>query len=49
MSNKLQQARDIINDIDAQMAELFARRMKAAEMAYEYKREFGLPVLDPQR
>ena len=31
------------------MAELFVQRMKAAEMVFEHKKEFGLPILDPQR
>lgn len=49
MSNKLEEARAIINDVDAQMAELFVKRMRAAEMVYEYKQEHGLPILDPAR
>jgi len=49
MGNRLDEARAIINEIDAQMAELFVRRMKAAEMVYEYKKEFGLPILDAKR
>lgn len=49
MTNKLDEAREIINRVDSQMAELFAERMKAAEMVFEYKKEFGLPVSDPKR
>ena len=49
MSDKLNEAREIINRVDSQMAELFAERMKAAEMVFEYKKEFGLPILDPKR
>ena len=49
MSNKLDEAREIINRIDSQMAELFTQRMKAAEMIYEHKKEFGLPICDPER
>ncbi len=49
MSNKLEQARKIINEVDSEMAQLFVKRMKAAEMVYEYKREFGLPILDEKR
>ena len=49
MSNKLEEARRIINDVDAQMAELFVRRMRAAEMVYEHKKEYGLPIHDPVR
>ena len=49
MPNKLEEARQIINEVDAQMAELFAKRMRAAEAVYEYKKEFGLPILDQKR
>ena len=49
MENKLEEARKIINDVDTQMAELFVRRMKAAEMVYEHKKEYGLPILDQKR
>jgi len=49
MGNRLEEARAIINEIDAQMAELFVRRMKAAEMVFEYKKAFGLPILDEKR
>ncbi|MBE6731177.1 MAG: bifunctional chorismate mutase/prephenate dehydratase [Ruminococcaceae bacterium] len=49
MSSKLEEARKIINEVDSQMAELFVKRMKAAEMVYEHKKEFGLPILDEKR
>ena len=49
MPNKLDEARRIINEVDAQMAELFVRRMRAAETVYEYKKELGLPILDEKR
>ena len=49
MTNKLEEARKIINEADAQMAELFVKRMRAAEMVYEYKRRVGLPILDQTR
>ncbi|MBR3894972.1 MAG: chorismate mutase [Clostridia bacterium] len=49
MSNKLEEARKIINEVDARMAELFIQRMRAAELVYEYKSEFGLPILDQKR
>ncbi len=49
MANKLEEARKIINKVDAQMAELFVERMNAAEMVSEYKKEFGLPILDKER
>ena len=31
------------------MAELFIKRMRASEMVYEHKKEFGLPILDEKR
>ena len=49
MSNKLEEARKIINEVDSQMAELFVKRMRAAEMVYEHKKEYGLPILDQKR
>ena len=45
----LQQARTIINDVDTQMAELFVRRMQAAQMVAEYKKAHGMPILDAAR
>ena len=38
MTNKLEEARKIINEVDTQMAELFIKRMKASEAVYEYYR-----------
>ena len=49
MTNKLEDARKIINEADSKMAELFVKRMKAVETVYEYKKEFGLPILDEKR
>ena len=49
MSNKLNEARKIINRVDSQMAELFVERMRAAETIFEYKKEFGLPIYDAER
>ena len=49
MSNKLEEARKIINEVDTQMAQLFEKRMRAAELVYEHKKEFGLPILDEKR
>ena len=34
---------------DEQMAKLFVERMRAAEMVYEHKKEYGLPILDQKR
>ena len=49
MSNKLEEARKIINEADAQMAELFVKRMRAAELISAHKMEYGLPILDQKR
>ena len=49
MISKLEEARTIINEVDSQMAELFVKRMRAAEMVYEHKKEYGLPILDVKR
>ena len=49
MSNKLEDARKIINRVDAEMAKLFEERMAAAEIIAEYKMERGLPILDEAR
>ncbi len=47
--NKLEIARNQINNIDKQMAKLFEQRMKAAELVAEYKKENGLPIFDAAR
>ncbi len=49
MKNNLEIARDKINEIDAQMIELFKERMKASKMVALYKRENNLEVLDSKR
>lgn len=49
MKNNLEIARDRINEIDAQMIELFKERMKASKMIALYKRENNLDVLDSKR
>ncbi len=49
MANKLDEARKIINEVDSKMAALFVERMRAAEMVFEHKKEFGLPILDQKR
>ena len=49
MASKLDEAREIINEVDAKMAELFVKRMRAAELVYEHKKEFGLSILDQKR
>ncbi len=45
----LKQARENINRIDRQMAELFVQRMQAAEQVAEYKKLHALPILDAGR
>ena len=45
----IEHARKIINEVDAQMAQLFVRRMQAAEEVAAYKKERGLPILDAAR
>ncbi len=49
MSNKLEEARKIINEVDAKMAELFVKRMKAVELVFQHKQQFGLPIPDRKR
>lgn len=49
VTNKLEEARAIINEVDLQMADLFVKRMRAVEMVSEYKKAFGLPILDEKR
>lgn len=49
MEDKLVEARKVINEVDSKMAELFVKRMKAVEMVYEHKKQFGLPILDEKR
>lgn len=49
MKNNLEIARDQINEIDAQMIELFKERMKASKMVALYKRENNIAVLDSKR
>lgn len=47
--DKLQEARKIINEVDQEMAQLFVRRMEAAQMVAEYKQAHGMPILDAAR
>lgn len=47
--SKLDEARKTINAVDKEMAELFERRMQAAKVIAEYKKEHGLPVYDAAR
>lgn len=45
----LEDARRVINEADAKMAQLFVARMEAAKVVAEYKKEHGLPILDAKR
>ncbi len=47
--DELQKAREEIDRVDREMAQLFVRRMRAVETVADYKREHGLPVLDAAR
>ena len=47
--NKLEEARQIINQVDEKMIELFIQRMTAVKHVAEYKLENKLPVLDSSR
>lgn len=49
MENSLEKARKIINEVDKEMAELFVKRMRAAELVAEYKKAHGLKILDESR
>ena len=46
---KLDEARSIINEVDKEIAELFAKRMNATKMVAEYKKENGLAIFDAAR
>lgn len=43
------EAREAIQEIDAEMAALFCRRMQAVECIAAYKKEKGLPIFDGAR
>lgn len=47
--SSLNDARKEISEIDAQMAELFCKRMNAVRMVADYKLEHGMPIYDPAR
>ena len=49
MKNKIEEARETINEVDKMMIELFLKRMAAVQMVAEYKIENNLPVLDSSR
>ena len=49
MMDALEQARREIDTVDAQLAALFERRMKAVLSVAEYKKAHGLPTFDAAR
>ncbi|MBR6525809.1 MAG: chorismate mutase [Clostridia bacterium] len=46
---RLEKARAIINEVDADMARLFEKRMEAAALVAAYKQDHHLPILDAKR
>ena len=48
-TGKLEEARGVINDVDARMAALFVERMGAVADVAAYKAQRGIPVLDAER
>ena len=46
---KLEQARETISKVDAQIAELFQQRMEACKDVAEFKKENGLSIKDEER
>lgn len=46
---KLEEARSIINEVDSELIKLFTKRMYAATMVAEYKKENNLPIFDEKR
>ena len=47
--DKLSVAREKINSVDSEMAELFCKRLEAVKEVAEYKAEHALPILDASR
>jgi len=47
--SKLDDARLIINECDKELINIFKRRMSAARLVAEYKKENNLPILDKNR
>lgn len=48
-SNPLGEIRERINQCDTALARLFARRLQLVDKVAQYKREYALPIYDPQR
>ncbi len=49
MKTKLEEAREIINEVDEEMIALFIKRMAAVSMVADYKLENNIDVLDSIR
>ncbi|MCQ2555426.1 MAG: chorismate mutase [Clostridia bacterium] len=49
MEQKFKEARQVINEVDKEMAQLFVKRMKAVSDIAEYKMANGVPILDAKR
>ena len=49
MKNKLEEAREIINEVDKEMISLFIKRMAAIRMVAEYKSENNIAIVDNKR
>ncbi len=47
--DELQKARQAINEIDAEMAALFVKRMEASAAVAAFKQAHAMPILDPAR
>ncbi len=47
--NELEQARNVINEVDQEIARLWEKRMKAVEKVILYKMEHHLPIFDAVR
>lgn len=47
--DKLLKAREIISEVDKEIAVLFEKRMEAVRLVAEYKMERGLPIFDSSR
>ncbi|MBE6113701.1 MAG: chorismate mutase [Erysipelotrichaceae bacterium] len=45
----LEEARQIIDEVDEQIAKLFEKRMQAVESIVAYKLQHDLPIFDPSR
>ena len=49
MKNRLEEAREIINEVDKEMIQLFIKRMAAIKMVAEYKLENNIAIFDSKR